>query len=119
MADDRSDDLVQRVEGEGMTWVEIASVGTGDEALLLKGFLEAEGIDAQVEDVKFTEAPTTFGTMGDIRVYVSTEDEARALQLVRERNAAFEKMDVDGETVMTDDGVASIDDDAQSEVEPE
>lgn len=119
MADDRSDDLVQRVEGEGMTWVEIASVGTGDEALLLKGFLDAEGIDAQVEDVKFTEAPTTFGSMGDIRIYVSTEDEARAQQLLRERNDAFAKMDVDGETVMTDDGAASIEDGAQSEVEPE
>jgi hypothetical protein len=118
MADDRSDD-VQRVEGEGMTWVEIASVGTGDEALLLKGFLDAEGIEAQIEDVKFTEAPTTFGTMGDIRIYVSTEDEARAQQLLKERNEAFSKMDVDGDTVMTDDGMASIEDGAQSEAEPE
>jgi len=119
MADDRSDDQVQRIEGEGMTWVEIASVGTGDEALLLRGFLEAEGIEAQIEDVKFTEAPTTFGAMGDIRVYVSTEDEARAQQLLQERNVAFSKMDVEGDTVMTDEGAAAIDDNAQPESEPE
>ena len=43
MADARDD--VNTIESEdGTTWVEIASVGTEDEANLLRGFLEAEGI---------------------------------------------------------------------------
>ena len=116
MADDRTDDdLVQRVEGEGITWVEIASVGGEDEARLLTGFLDAEGIPAQIESVKFTEAPTTFGSMGDIRIYVAAEDEQRALAMLRQRNDEFETLDVDGETVVTDEGTASIDDDSETE----
>jgi hypothetical protein len=118
MADDRADDdLVQRVEGEGITWVEIASVGVEDEARLLTGFLDAEGIPAQIENVKFTEAPTNFGSGGDIRIYVAAEDEQRAMALLKERNDQFETLDLNGETVVTDEGTASIDDDAETENE--
>ena len=55
---------------DGTTWVEIASTGTEDEAALLAGFLDAEGIPAQIEDVKFNMEPINFGAMGDIRIYV-------------------------------------------------
>ena len=103
---------------DGTTWIEIASVGTEDEATLLRGFLEAEGIRGQIENVKFTEAPTTFGAMGDIRIYVGEGDEERAMSLLRERNEAFDKyIDDDAETVVTDDGVSAIDDNAETEVE--
>src|SRR5205814_3888238 len=97
MADARDD--VNTIESEdGTTLVEIASVGTEDEANLLRGFLEAEGVPAQIENVKFTEAPTTFGAMGDIRIYVADEDEAHALELLRQRNAEWDQMDDEGET---------------------
>jgi len=117
MADARDD--VNTIESEdGTTWVEIASVGTEDEANLLRGFLEAEGIRSELENVKFTEAPTTFGAMGDIRIYVAEEDETRALTLLRERNEAYARyVDDDDDTIVTDDGVAEIDDDAETEVE--
>jgi hypothetical protein len=100
---------------DGTTWVEIASTGTEDEATLLRGFLEAEGIPAQIENVKFGMEPINFGTMGDIRVYVSSEDEARAQELLRSRNREYDKLDDDGETVVTDEGEATIDDGAQAE----
>ena len=67
----------QAVSSEGTTWVEITSTGTDDEARLIKGFLDAEGIPAQIENVKFTAEPVNFGTMGDIRIYVAAEDERR------------------------------------------
>ena len=103
---------------DGVTWIEIASVGAEDEANLLRGFLEAEGIPSQIENVKFTEAPTTFGAMGDIRIYVGESDEARAMSLLRERNDAYDKfIDDDGDTVVTDEGVAEIDDNAETEAE--
>lgn len=103
---------------DGTTWVEIASVGAEDEANLLRGFLEAEGLPSQIENVKFSEAPTTFGAMGDIRIYVSEDDEERALALLQERNDAYEKfIDDDSDTVVTDDGVAEIDDNAETEKE--
>lgn len=100
---------------DGTTWVEIASTGTEDEATLLRGFLEAEGIPAQIENVKFGMEPINFGTMGDIRVYVSSQDEAQAQELLRARNREYDKLDDDGETVVTDEGEATIDDGAQAE----
>lgn len=115
MADPEIPDNVNTIPAEGgATWVEIASTGTDDEARLLRGFLEAEGIPAQVENVKFTMEPINFGSMGDIRVYVESEDEARALELLREREKAYARLDDDGETLVTDEGPAAIDESAQA-----
>ena len=100
---------------DGTTWIEIASTGTADEATLLAGFLEAEGITAQIENVKFQMEPINFGAMGDIRVYVPSEDEARAQQLLREREVAYERLDDDEETLVTDEGIATVDENSQSE----
>lgn len=110
---------VQTVEGENVTWIEIASTGTEDEATLLRGFLEAEGIPAQIENVKFSMEPINFGTMGDIRIYVGQQDEQRAQALLRQREHAYERLDDDTETVVTDEGPADIDDSARAETEPE
>lgn len=100
---------------DGTTWVEIASTGTEDEAALLSGFLDAEGIPAQVEDVKFNMAPTDFGAMGDIRVYVPSEHEQRAQELLRGREQEYEQLDDDGETLITDEGSAVVDEGTQVE----
>ena len=102
---------------DGPPWVEIASSGAEDEATLLAGFLEAAGISANIENVKFAMEPINFGTMGDIRIYVANEDESRAMELVRSRNVAYDKLDDDGETVVTDEGPASIDDNSTTERE--
>jgi hypothetical protein len=109
-------DNVNTVPAEdGSTWIEIASMGGEDEAKLLQGFLEAEGIPAQIENVKFRMEPINFGTMGDIRVYVPSEHEARAQQLLREREVAYARLDEDGETLVTDEGPAVVDENTQAE----
>lgn len=100
---------------DGTTWVEIASTGTADEANLLAGFLQAEGIPAQVENVKFNMEPINFGTMGDIRVYVGAEDESRAQQLLKQRNDEYQRLDDDDDTLVTDEGPAEIDENTQAE----
>ena len=99
---------------DGTTWVEIASMGTEDEARLVQGFLEAEGIPAQVENVTFSMEPVTFGMMGEIRVYVGSEDEPRAQELLRSRDRQAESLDDDDETLVTDEGPAVIDETAQA-----
>lgn len=109
----------QTVSGEAGTWVEITSVGTEEEAKLLQGFLDAEGIPAQIENLQFRMEPTNFGMMGDIRIYVGAADEARANQLLRERDRAYDKLDDDEETLVTDEGPAEIDESAKAEVENE
>lgn len=100
---------------DGTTWVEIASTGTEDEARLVQGFLEAEGIPAQVENVKFQMEPVNFGTMGDIRVYVAADDEQRAQELLRRREQEYQRLDDDDDTLVTDEGPAEIDENARAE----
>jgi hypothetical protein len=94
--------------------VEIASVGSDDEARLLAGFLEAEGIPSEVESLRFNMEPVNVGTMSEIRVYVGAEDEHRALELLESRADSFPR-DPAGESVMTDEGPAEIDDAAETE----
>ena len=117
MAD--TDDLVQRVEGDNVSWVEIASCGSIDEANLLRGFLEAEGIGAQIENVQSDVLPANFGKLGDIRIYVSRQDEAKAQELMKEREREYDKLDDDGENVVTDEGASDIDDNSTLEPDPE
>jgi hypothetical protein len=108
-------DDVNTVPAEnGTTWVEIASTGAEDEAQLIQGFLEAEGIPAQVESVRSDVTPANFGKLGDIRVYVGAEDEVRAQELLRSRDRQAENLDDDEETLVTDEGPAVIDETAQA-----
>lgn len=107
----------QAVPAPNATWVEIASTGTEDEANLIRGFLDAEGIPAEIENVKFTMEPINFGKMGDIRIYVEANDEARALELLRNREKEWDRLADDDDTLVTDDGVAEIDDNASTEPE--
>jgi len=109
------DDVNTITAEDGTTWVEIASCGTEDEAQLLEGFLEAEGIDAQIENVKFNMEPINFGAMGDIRVYVGSDDEAKALELLKQRDAEYQRLDDEDETLVTDEGPAIVDEDARTE----
>lgn len=116
MADSEQDPLqnVNTVPAEdGTTWIEIASTGTADEANLMVGFLDAEGIPANVENVQFGMEPINFGTMGDIRVYVRQQDETRAQELLRSREQAFDRLDDDDETLVTDEGPATVDETSQ------
>jgi hypothetical protein len=114
------DQPYQSVQSDGgTTWVEITSVGTEDEARLVQGFLDAEGIPAQIENLKFSMEPINFGAMGDIRIYVSSTDEQRAMELLRQRDVAYDKLDDDDETLVTDEGQADIAEDAEAEPDDE
>ncbi|HUO85407.1 MAG TPA: hypothetical protein VM534_09865 [Thermoanaerobaculia bacterium] len=107
----------QTLEGpDGSTWVEIENVGTEDEANLLKGFLEAEGIPAQIESLKFHMEPVNFGGLGEIRVYVNSERQQEAVELLRRREQEYSE--AGEEEVMTDDGPSEISDEAEPTEEP-
>ena len=104
---------------DGTVWVEIATVGTVEEGELLKGFLDSEEIPAQIENVEPRIAPTNFGALGDIRVYVRSEDEQKALDLLKKRENEYEELDDETETVVTDEGEADIDENEPVEAERE
>lgn len=61
-------------------WEIVLTVGTEEEAALVAGFLEAAGIDAEIESLLFHQEPVTFGRLGEVRVRVPADrlDEARA-----------------------------------------
>lgn len=115
MPDTQQDNVNTITAEDGTTWIEIASTGSEDEATLLRGFLQNEGIPAQIEDVKFKMEPINFGTLGDIRVYVPADEEQRALELLRSRDRQAEQLDDDEETLVTDEGPRLIDETAQAE----
>lgn len=104
----------QSIEGPSSTWVEIASVTTMDEARILQGFLEAEGIPCQVESLKFSTMPVDVGDMSEIRIYVTADNETAALDLLEERDEEYETIGDEEERVMTDEGPADIADDAEA-----
>lgn len=101
------------VEGDGTAWVEIASVVTQNEARLIHGFLEAEGIPVQIESLKFTMEPVNLGALAEIRVFVDASREADAIRLIEERNEEFEALKSE-ESVVTEDGPAEIADDSDT-----
>lgn len=116
MADEQS--RVQTITSDdGTTWIEIASISNSDEADLIKGFLEAEGIPAQIEHADASILPANIGKLGDVRVYVGRDDEARALELLKQREQQYENLDDDAETLVTDEGVADIDENEPAETE--
>ena len=115
MAEDTPYQTIQ--SEDGTTWVEITTAPNSDEAQLIQGFLEAEGIDAQIEHAEANILPATFGKLGDVRVYVPVDDEKRALELIRQRQREWEKLSDDDETLVTDDGVADVDENAIPERE--
>jgi hypothetical protein len=115
MPDSKQDNVNTITAEDGTTWIEIASTGTEDEAMLLRGFLEAEGIPAQVENVKFKMEPINFGTMGDIRIYVPGDEEQRAQELLRSRDRQAEQLEDDEETLVTDEGPMVVDDTTQAD----
>ena len=104
-----------RRSDDGTTWVEIASTANSDEAQLIQGFLEAEDIDAQIEHAETSMFPTTFGKLGDVRVFVPVEDEKRALELMKQREREWENLKDDDDTLVTDEGVAEVDENAEPE----
>jgi hypothetical protein len=66
-------------------WQIVETVGTEEEASLIAGYLEAEGIPATVESLLFHQEPVNFGTLGEVRVMVRKEDLERAQALLDER----------------------------------
>lgn len=101
------------VDAGDTAWVVVASVVTQAEARLIQGFLEAEGIPTQIESLKFNAEPVNLGAMAEIRVFVEATREADAARLLEERADEFALLSGD-ESVVTDDGPATIGEDAEN-----
>lgn len=74
-------------------WEIVETVGTEEEASLVAGYLETEGIRSQVESLLFHQEPATFGKLSEVRILVHSDDLERARQLIEAR----ESSDVSGD----------------------
>ncbi len=70
-------------------FIEVLRVSKKDEAEIVRGFLESNGIDAFVDDKGTQMIPETFGDLSVYRVLVRAEDFDKAKKLLDE----FEKED--------------------------
>lgn len=113
MVEDRKEGKAREIEGPNSTWVVVAKAGTEEEARIIEGFLDSEGIPAEVEVVRFNAEPVNFGDMSQVRIYVAAANQARALEILRERELIGDEMRSD-DSVMTDEGAAEIGDGAET-----
>jgi len=51
-------------------WQVIRTVGTEEEAALIADYLEAAGIESEVQSLRFNQEPVNFGGLGEVRVLV-------------------------------------------------
>lgn len=89
-------------------WTQVAMVPDDVEADLIRGFLESEGIEAQIDNRKFHMEPVNFGDLTGIRVLTRPEDSERAQSLLAKRERDFDRMQDSGDrsSILTDSGPA-------------
>jgi hypothetical protein len=79
-------------------WAVAKVVESNEEAILVAGYLDSNGIDAQVESLHVEELPVNLGGLGEVRIRVPAGrlDEAQALLAARDREAVDEPEDPAG-----------------------
>ncbi|HEX3528478.1 MAG TPA: hypothetical protein VH988_15545 [Thermoanaerobaculia bacterium] len=78
--DETADETTDETNDEA--WKTAKIVGTDEEASLVIGFLNNNGIEAQVESLHASEFPTDFGHLGEVHVMVPPGQLAEAQQLL-------------------------------------
>lgn len=95
-------------------WRVLRAVSTDEEASVLAGFLEAEGIECTVESINASQLPETLGDLAEIRVLVPAGRLAEAEKLLEGREETWKKARSDEDAIVTDEGVAHIEDGSES-----
>ena len=72
-------------------WVEVASVGQDEEAELIAGLFESEGIPCEVEGPAMTPFPEDLGAFGTARVMVPPDRAEEARTLLESRREEFSR----------------------------
>jgi hypothetical protein len=68
-------------------WQAAKIVGTEEEGALVVGFLNSNGIEAQVESLHSSEFPADIGRLGEVHVMVPAEQLAEAQKLLAQSDA--------------------------------
>jgi hypothetical protein len=98
MNDETTDEAIDTTSDPGPdAWKTAKIVGTEEEAAMAAGFLNSNGIEAQVESLHASEFPTDFGHLGEVHLKVPTERLAEAQQLLEQVEAETALPAVEGE----------------------
>src|SRR5262245_25697473 len=76
-------------------WQIVRTVGTEEEAELIAGYLEAAGIESEIESLRFHQEPVNFGGMGEVRVLVDAGSLAEAETVLAAEEAKGEAQRVE------------------------
>lgn len=79
-----------RFEAEAIQWAVAIENSVEEEAYLIKGFLENNGISCVLETVKFHEMPVNFGQMSKLRLMVPQDRLSEAQALIQGRKSQVE-----------------------------
>jgi hypothetical protein len=71
-------------------WVAVAGVGRDEEAELIAGLLQSQGIPCQIEGPTMTPFPEDLGAFGTSRVMVPPDRAGEARALIARREKEFE-----------------------------
>ncbi|MGH9442477.1 MAG: putative signal transducing protein [Thermoanaerobaculia bacterium] len=71
-------------------WVEVSRVAQDAEADLIRGFLESEGIQVELDNRTFHMEPVNFGDMTGIRILAPAAEAERARALLEEKRREFD-----------------------------
>jgi Putative prokaryotic signal transducing protein len=82
--DNTTDNTTDELAAE---WQVAKIVGTDEDGAIVAGFLNSNGIEAQVESRHASEFPTDFGALGDVHVMVPAEQLAEAQRLLAQSDA--------------------------------
>ena len=65
-------------------WEVVRTLGTEEEAALIAGYLESQGLRVEIESLLFHQEPVNFGRLGEVRVKVPSAEAGHARQLLDE-----------------------------------
>jgi len=85
--DNTTDSRIDETSAPDAEWQAARIVGTEEEGALAVGFLNSNGVEAQVESLHASEFPTDFGRLGEVRVMVPAEQLAEAQRLLAQSDA--------------------------------
>jgi hypothetical protein len=63
-------------------WEVVRTLGTEEEAALIAGYLESQGVRVEIESLWFHLEPVNFGRLGEVRVKVPAAEAERARALL-------------------------------------
>jgi len=80
------------VKDDEAEWVEVASVGNDEEAALIAGFLQSQGLSCELEGPSGGSPwPENLGAFGMSRVMVAPEDADEARRLLADRQGESDR----------------------------